>query len=106
MASLRLIMRQHFPRRQIVLQEVVILHFEGVGSIMFHEVVKVSHDFKVLIRTSHASDAGDVGQVLMELTGEGLQGCVLTQIPEMPSLIDQFCCIVVEAELIELLVCE
>ena len=42
----------------------------------------------------------------MKLTGESLQSLVLTHIPEMPSLVNEFGRVVVETELPELLVCE
>ena len=73
---------------------------------MLHEVFEVFHNVKVLVRTSHASHAVDLGQVSTKLVGEGLQGRVLAEVPEVSGLLDELCCIVVETELSEFLVCE
>ena len=55
---------------------------------MLHEVVEVFHNVQVLVCSCHASHAVHFLQIVMQLSGEGLQCLVLAHVPEVSGLID------------------
>ena len=96
LAQLRSFSQQLLSCRQIVLQEIVILDFEGIVPIVLHEVIEVLHEFEVLIGTCHACHAVARHQVPRQLIGKGLQVLILTHIPQVPRLVDELGRVVVQ----------